>query len=107
MAAGGRFTRVLLIGDGIATAGEVEAAPLRALAAGLRAAGVQRLDALVDGGIRDEALLGGLVRAGLPEDGVVLDTEQPAAQLAYRMTRATRSGIKVDVPGAAWVWPSG
>ena len=72
----------------------------------LAPAGVERLDVLAVGGIREDALLARLVTAGLPRDGVVLDATQPAEALARRMSRATRSGLKVEVDGAAWVWPS-
>jgi tetratricopeptide (TPR) repeat protein len=37
---------------------------------------------------------------------VVLDAARPSAALAGRLTRATRSGLKVEVEGAGWVWPS-
>jgi hypothetical protein len=46
------------------------------------------------------------VTAGLARDGVVLDSAQPPSTLAGRLTRATRSGLKVEVDGAAWVWPT-
>ena len=29
----------------------------------------------------------------------------PAPLVASRLTRATRSDVKVSVPGATWVWP--
>jgi len=99
-------TRVLLVTDGVATAGETAADKLRARVRALAAGGVQRLDVLAVGGIREDALLARLVTAGLPRDGVVLDAAQPSEALAGRMTRATRSGLKVEVAGAGWVWPS-
>jgi tetratricopeptide (TPR) repeat protein len=98
--------RALLVGDGVATAGELHADQLRARVAALGAAGVGRFDVLAVGGIRDDVLLSRLVTAGLSRDGVVLDGTQPAAASLQRLTRATRSGIKVEVDGAGWVWPS-
>jgi tetratricopeptide (TPR) repeat protein len=98
--------RALLVSDGVATAGEIGADKLRARVADLRAAGIERLDALAVGGIRDDVLLSRLVTAGLPRDGLVLDGTQPAATLFRRLTRATRSGLKLGVAGAGWVWPS-
>ncbi len=103
---GAAHARALLVSDGVATAGEIGADKLRARVAALGAAGIGRLDALAVGGIRDDVLLSRLVTAGLPRDGVVLDGTQPAATLARRLTRATRSGVKVEVDGAGWVWPS-
>jgi len=105
-AASGRRTRVLLVTDGVATAGETGAPALRQRVKALAAAGVERLDVLAVGGIREDALLAQLVTAGLARDGVVLDATQPAAMLAHRLMRATRSGIKLEVDGAGWIWPN-
>src|SRR5690606_7269039 len=55
---------------------------------------------------QDQAMLTALTRAELPHDGVVLDARLPAATLAERLGQATRSGLKVTVPGAEWVWPT-
>jgi len=99
-------TRVLLVTDGVATAGETAVDKLRGRVRALAPAGVERLDVLAVGGIREDALLARLVTAGLPRDGVVLDAAQPSEAQAGRLTRATRSGLKVEVEGAGWVWPS-
>ena len=104
--AAGRRARVLLVTDGVATAGETGGAQLRQRVKALAGAGVERLDVLAVGGIREDALLAQLVTAGLARDGVVLDATQPAAALAHRLTRATRSGIKLEVDGAGWIWPN-
>jgi hypothetical protein len=101
-----RRARVLLVTDGVATAGDTGAGPLRQRVKALGGAGVERLDVLAVGGIREDALLAQLVTAGLARDGVVLDATRPAAALAGRLTRATRSGLKLEIDGAGWVWPS-
>ncbi len=102
---GEKWARVLLVTDGVATAGAVGADKLRAQVKALGAAGVQRLDALAVGGIREQSLLASLVTAGLPADGVVIDGDAPLAEQVRRLHAPTRSGLKVEVPGAAWVWP--
>lgn len=99
------YDRVVLLTDGIATAGPTEGPELRRAAQALREAGVRRLDAVAQGGIRDEAMLAKLVTAGLQSDGVVADGDGPAAEIARKLRSATYSGIKVQVPGAQWVWP--
>ena len=101
-----RRARVLVMSDGVVTAGETDAAEYKPLLAGLRAAGVERLDALVDGGIRDEALLKQLAVGGLARDGMTLDGALPTARVAERLNQRAVSGIKVEVPGSAWVWPA-
>ena len=101
-----RRSRVLLVTDGVATAGEITADRLRARVAALGRVGVQRLDVMAVGGIRDDVMLSRLVTAGLAHDGVVLKADDAASELVRRLTHATRSGITIAVDGAGWVWPS-
>ena len=97
--------RVILVGDGVATAGALERDGLRAAVQELGRAGVRRLDAVVDGGLRDEAALRQLTTAGLQNAGILVDARLPAPLVASRLVRATEAGVKVHVPGATWVWP--
>ena len=101
-----RGSRVLLVTDGVATAGEITADKLRARVAALGRVGVQRLDVMAVGGIRDDVMLSRLVTAGLAQDGVVLNADDAAPELVRRLTHATRSGLTIAVDGAGWVWPS-
>jgi hypothetical protein len=103
---GQRFQRVLLVTDGVPTAGELGGDKLRPAAKSLGAFGVGRLDVLAVGGIRDQAVLSGLVTAGLAADGLVLDAGLPTSEQTRRLLQPTRSGLTVEVPGAAWVWPN-
>jgi hypothetical protein len=98
--------RVVLITDGVATAGDTENDTLGAAAARLKGGGIERLDAIAVGGIRDEARLKKLATAGLAHDGIVLDGGQDFAAIDRRLGLATRSGIKVEVKGARWSWPT-
>jgi len=100
-----RHERVIVVSDGILTAGALERDQLKAAAAELAQVGVQRIDAIVDGGVQDEISLAQLTVAGLARDGIVVRASLPAPLLASRIVRATRSGLQVRVPGAAWVWP--
>ncbi|MBM4320950.1 MAG: hypothetical protein FJ125_13605, partial [Deltaproteobacteria bacterium] len=102
----GRFRRVLLITDGVATAGEVGGDRLLEAVRGLRGAEVERLDVIAAGGIRDDEQLGRLVTAGLAHDGTLIEASLPLPEIARKLTQTTRSGIKVNVEGAAWVWPA-
>ena len=101
-----RYERILVVTDGVATAGDLEPEAIARAARALGAAGVRRLDAVASGGLRDDAVLRRLVTAGLPSDGAVCDGDRPAAEVAERLVRATRSGLRVEVPGASWVWPT-
>ena len=98
--------RIVLVTDGVATAGETDAQKLRVKVEALRAAGIARLDAIAIGGIRDEALLRTIARGVLDKDGVVLDGKQEVATIARRLGEATTSGIPVVVEGASWSWPT-
>lgn len=102
---GPKYERVLLVSDGIATAGAVKGEVLRAGVRKLHRRGVLRLDALVDGGLRDESTLRGLVTAGLHRHGIVAEASLAPAVLVRKLQRATFSGVTVSVPKARWVWP--
>ena len=100
-----RYPRVLLITDGVATAGETATRALKAAVHDLGTRGVERLDVLAVGGLRDEAVLRELATGNLAHDGQRLDGTAPVAEIARRLTLACRSGIRVAVDGAAWIWP--
>jgi hypothetical protein len=102
---GGKYPRVLLVTDGVATAGETETRALKAAVHALGAAGVERLDVLAVGGLRDEAALRELTTGNLPHDGQRIDGAAPLNEIARRLTLRSRSEIRVAVEGAAWVWP--
>jgi tetratricopeptide (TPR) repeat protein len=97
--------RVLLISDGIATAGPTDGEELAAAVRSLKRAGAERLDAIAVGGIRDDALLRRLTTAGLPRDGAVADGALEPAEIGRKLTETTRSGLAVSVKGAVWSWP--
>ena len=102
---GARLPRVLLVTDGVATAGETEGGALGAAVSALADAGVERLDVLAVGGLRDDAALARLVTGRLDHDGVVIDGGAPLPEIARRLTSSVRSGLEVAVDGAKWVWP--
>lgn len=95
--------RVLLLSDGMASAGQVEAARLAEVVKGLAGQGVARLDALTVTVARDHDLLKALTTAGLSRDGQVVDATQPLALAG--LAAETLGAIAVQVPGASWVWP--
>ncbi|MCC7073989.1 MAG: hypothetical protein IT383_21960 [Deltaproteobacteria bacterium] len=99
-----KLSRVVLVSDGVVTAGDEGEALLQRVRR-LKEVGVKRIDAIASGGIRDDAALARLVRGTLPEDGAVIDARRGAAEAARRLQQKTVSGLIVDVPGAAWVWP--
>ncbi|MEM6790127.1 MAG: VIT domain-containing protein [Myxococcota bacterium] len=104
-AAGSRGTgRVVLLSDGVVTGG-LEGAPLFDAATSLRRVGVQRLDAVAFGGLRDRDTLRSLVTAGLDRDGVVIDGSATPSEVVRRLERTTRSDLAVHVAGARWWWP--
>jgi hypothetical protein len=97
--------RVMVLSDGVATAGSTDRAELVAAARALGDAGVERLDAIATGGIRDDGVLAALAKAGLAHDGIVVDAGADPEQVAHRLGHATRSGIGVKVEGASWWHP--
>jgi len=98
--------RVVLVTDGVATAGATDAKGLTATVTALRASGIERVDAIATGGIRDDAGLLKLVRNQLPHDGVVVQGTELPSTIARRLDESTRSGIAVQIEGASWSWPT-
>jgi hypothetical protein len=101
-----KASRVLYVGDGVFTAGASERAAVLAKLRELAASrGITRFDALVDGGLQDRAVLEDLARGELENDGLVMDARVSIGQLADKIERPTKSGLKVAVEGATWFWP--
>ncbi len=94
--------RVVVIGDAVATVGDDAA--LGAALAALEGA-IDRLDVVLIGGIRDRDAAVRLARGTFRHDGAVLDGARGPAEVARRLGLATRSGLKVQIDGARWVWP--
>jgi hypothetical protein len=95
----------MLVTDGVATAGSTDRAELVAAVRALGDAGIERVDAIATGGIRDDGVLGAMTKAGLARDGVVVDADADAPLAVRRLGSATRSGIGVRVEGASWSYP--
>ncbi|HMU39354.1 MAG TPA: VIT domain-containing protein [Pseudomonadota bacterium] len=97
--------RLLLLSDGVVTAGDTQGTVWKDLAQNLSGAGFSRLDAIPTGGLRDEPMLRKLTQLGFASDGVVIDGDLPAAYVSSRLLRTVKSNLAVSVPGSNWVWP--
>ncbi|MCW5808258.1 MAG: hypothetical protein KIT31_38270, partial [Deltaproteobacteria bacterium] len=93
--------RVAVLTDGVVTAGSDQAALASAIK-GLR--GVERVDFVLAGGIRDEAMASALVRASA-RPGAVLDLETGLDAVTAGLGERVLVDVAIDVPGAAWVFP--
>jgi cytochrome c-type biogenesis protein CcmH/NrfG len=102
----GALSRVLVVSDGVVTAGASDTIGLREAIAKLAAHGATRLDVLAEGGIQDRDTLRALTRSGLREAGTVLDAREPVAQLAERLLLGVQDEIEVHVSAASWVYPA-
>jgi hypothetical protein len=92
--------RVVVVGDAVATAGTREVSELVALARGLE--GIDRIDVVVRGGIRDRDAARALTAAG----GAVLDGDRMTpAEVAASLGEEVASGVAVSAAGARWVYP--
>lgn len=103
--------RVVVVGDGVATAGATDTKKLSEKVSALKEAGVERIDAVAVGGIRDDVGLTKLVRGNLARDGVVAaiegtDGSQASERAIKRLGEATRSNVPVKIEGATWAWPT-
>ena len=97
--------RVVLVGDGVATAGATDRKALGDAVLALGGAGVERFDVIALGGLRDDALLARLTTMGLRRDGAVADATRGLDDVMARLGRASRS-VDVKVDGARWQWPT-
>ncbi len=97
--------RVVVVTDGIATAGPTDVGDLTEAVKAL-APTAERLDVVLTGGIRDEAAMTRLARGNLARDGVVVDGALSADRIATQLGTRTVSGIDVRVAGAEWAWPA-
>ena len=98
--------RVVLITDGMLTAGARDAAGLRSSLQRVSKAGAQRLDVIASRDLQDEAVLHTLVTTALPQDGVVIDASQSIEAVAMRLLRPTAPPMKVRIEGASRVFPA-
>ncbi|MEZ4320545.1 MAG: VIT domain-containing protein [Myxococcota bacterium] len=99
----GQASRVVVFTDAVTTAGERDAAKVRAT---LKKSSIQRLDVVLRGGARDEAAAAQWVSA-LPRDGVVLDADaMGASEVSRRLGLGTAGVVEVSVPGSEWIWPT-
>jgi hypothetical protein len=105
-AAKAKHPRVVLVTDGMLTAGARDSEGLRKSLERLASAGARRLDVIAGQDLQDDAVLHNLVTTGLPRDGVVIDATQPPEAVAMRLLRPTARPMKVHVEGATAVFPS-
>jgi hypothetical protein len=96
--------RVVLISDGMATAGVSERSAVLEAVADLADAEVARLDVIADHGRRDLWTLRTMVRK-LPESGLVLDGGAGPRQIVRRLLRTVHDDVKISIPGARWYYP--
>ena len=100
-----RYQRLLLITDGVVTAGASGLEVVRAEAARLLDAGFVRLDVMVEGGVNDPAVLRALTNISPDHPGLVLHAALSPDQAAQRLIRGVVADVSVAVKGGAWVYP--
>ncbi|MBV1862203.1 MAG: hypothetical protein KUG77_27540, partial [Nannocystaceae bacterium] len=98
--------RLLLVTDGVATAGQRELADLHVDLQTLQRGGLRRLDVVLDAATGSDTLVKGLVRGRLPEDGTITRTDRPAEDIAAALSRGVLAPISVRVEGATTLWPT-
>jgi len=100
-----RYQRLLLITDGMVTAGAPGVEVVRAEASRLLDAGYVRVDAMVEGGMHDSAVLGALAAVSPDHPGLVLHAGLSPDATAQRLIRGVVADVEVAVKGGAWVYP--
>jgi tetratricopeptide (TPR) repeat protein len=97
--------RLLILSDGMLTAGELDGTRLREAVTRLSAHGLRRLDVVAEGSVRERGVLADLTHAGLKEAGALLDASSEPDALAGRLLLSVRESVRVEVSGARWVHP--
>jgi len=100
-----RYQRLLLITDGMVTAGAPGLEVVRAEASRLLNAGYVRVDAMVEGGLHDSAVLGALAAVSPDHPGLVLHAALSPDATAQRLIRGVVADVEVAVKGGSWVYP--
>ena len=100
-----RYQRLLLVTDGVVTAGSPGLEAVRAEAGRLLDAGFVRLDVMTEGGPHDQAVLRALTSAAPDHPGLVLHAGLSPDVAASRLTRGVVNDVEVAVPNGAWVYP--
>jgi len=100
-----RYQRLLLITDGMVTAGAPGLEVVRAEASRLLDAGYVRVDAMVEGGLHDSAVLGALAAVSPDHPGLVLHAALSPDATAQRLIRGVVADVQIAVKGGAWVYP--
>jgi len=93
--------RLVVLGDGVITAG-AKSDDVKARIAKLR--GVERVDVVLSGGIRDEQGASALALAS-NHAGAVLDLDTGAENVVTALAERMLTDVPIDVPGASWVYP--
>ena len=100
-----RVEHVVVITDGMITAGKREPGELRAALERIAEAGTRRLDVVAGRDRRDDEVLRALVTGALPQSGVVIDAGLSPEEIALRVVRPTALPTAVRITGAKRVWP--
>lgn len=96
----GGHQRLLLVTDGITTAGS------DLLQETLQQSPIERIDVLLVGGITDRGRMTNLVTAKGKQSGLVLDSELSVGELSQALKSSVVTGLSADIEGALWTWPT-
>jgi len=99
-----RGEHVVIVGDGVATAGHLDGGALYKVVRTLVKAGVTRVDGVLVGGNRDTAMMTRLATAGA-EHGIVVDGATSPDAIVSKLGRPTFTSVPVRVLGSTWSWP--
>jgi hypothetical protein len=105
-AAAQKAERVVVVTDGMITAGARKLVVLRGALQSVAKAGTQRLDVVAGRDRRDDDVLRTLTTRELPQAGVVIDAARSPEDIALRLVRPTAAPTRVRIAGARKVWPA-
>ena len=95
-------SRLILVSDAVATSGTLEKSKIAD--AVKSAQWVSRLDVIVPGAYRDEALISELIRSGRI-NGTQVGLAEGTDEILKRLSSKVHSGNRLSLAGAKWVYP--
>lgn len=98
--------RLVVLSDGVITAGKADRSDLSRRAHSLAAAGFVRADAVAVGGIREAASLEAITKGNLEASGVVVGLEEGHEVVLRKLTTRTLPPMPLRVAKAAWSHPT-
>ncbi len=94
--------RLILVSDAVATSGIIEKSKIADTAKSIP--WVSRLDVIVPGSYKDDAVISGLINSGRTA-GTSVSLSEGTDEVLKRLGSKVHTGNRISLPGAKWIYP--